>query len=785
MRASLNFIKDFVDANMSIEELERLISLHVIEVEGISKLVEASNLTIGEVLECEMHPDSDHLHVCKVNVGNEELQIVCGAPNCTKGIKVIVALVGAVLPGDFKIKKSKVRGIESCGMLCSLQELGIPESFVPEEFKNGIFIFDENAQVGENPLAYLGLDDTIIELGLTPNRGDLLSHLGIAYDIAAASKKPVTYLAPIMKNNKESSLSVKLETSDCYAYYARKINNVKIAESPWWLKSRLMACGVRPINNVVDITNYVMLELGQPLHAFDADVIGNNIVVRNAYDNEEMNTLDEIKRVLNSGDIVITDGTKPMALGGVMGGLESSVTDKTVNIVLESAIFNPQAIRKTSTRLALRSESSMRYERKVDPNRVMLALDRASQLFNELAGALVDENYTCVDNTDKNDKIIYVNVERLNNYLGTKLSNEEVISIFEDLCFEACLENNEIKVMVPTRRVDINNYQDLTEEVARMYGFENIESTLPVTDSKGALTETQKKVRSLRHALANLGFNETVNYSLIAKKDVDKFREVESSISLLMPMTEERETLRLSLINSMVEAFKYNKARQNSNLALFEIGRIYNGNEDLVLSCGLMGLYESSLWQGKKVLADFYLLKGILDHTLDLLGYKATYKKAVNRGLHDGQTAEVYVNNTKIGVIGALHPNVLKENDLDKAYVFELNLTTLFNCKPEEFKYMSTPKYPAITRDLAILINKDVAAQDILALVKQTGKKTLVDLKVFDVYEGDKIDSSLKSIAISLTFRDNEKTLLSEDVDKLVGSILKRLEFTYQAKLRS
>ncbi|MBP5445831.1 MAG: phenylalanine--tRNA ligase subunit beta [Acholeplasmatales bacterium] len=785
MKASLNFIKDFVKIDETNEELYKLLSFKVIEVEEYYKLIDATNLTIGHINECVMHPDSDHLHICQIDLGDKVEQIVCGAPNCTAGINVVVAKDGAVLPGNFKIKKSKVRGVESNGMCCSLQELGIEEKYVPEEFKNGIVILGDDAKAGEDPLKYLGLDDTVFELGLTPNRGDLLSHLGVAYDIAAAKGETVSFTAPVMKNAKPSDLSVKVETENCYAYYARKITNITIKESPWWLKGRLIACGIRPINNLVDITNYVMLELGTPLHAFDADIIGNNIVVRNAKEGEKTTTLDEVERELKPTDVVITDGKEVIAIGGVMGCLKSGINENTKNIILESAYFAPTAIRKTASRLNLHSEASMRYERIVDPSRTTLALDRATELFGLLADGNIDNGYACVDNLKKDDKEISIELNKIKSYLGIDINEAQVEEIFKRLGFKVEANNGSFKVFVPSRRVDISTSQDLQEEIARMYGYGNIPSTLPNTNSKGALNEKQKLIRSVRHFLAGLGLMEVVNYSLINKNDLNKFGEFTNEISLLMPMTSDRETLRQTLLNSIVEDLRYNSARQQQDLAIFEIGKGYNTNGEYdLLAAGIKGMFNSSLWQGKKTQSDFYLLKGILEQLLAYVGIEVTFVKGVNNGLHNGQTAFIMAGDTKLGVIGGLHPLILKENDINEGFVFEINLDEILKLRNAKNNYKPISKFPTVSRDIAILINKDVPASDIIALIKQTAKK-LVNINIFDVYQGDKIDANLKSIAISLEFQDTEKTLTSEDVDKFINQILKRLDFTYQAKLRS
>ena len=461
------------------------------------------------------------------------------------------------------------------------------------------------------------------------------------------------------------------------------------------------------------------------------------------------------------------------------------INENTKNIILESAYFAPTAIRKTASRLNLHSEASMRYERIVDPSRITLALDRATELFGLLADGMIDNAYTAIDNLDKKDKEITIELAKIKNYLGINITEKEVEKIFNDLDFKVEAKNGSFKVFVPTRRVDISTSQDLEEEIARMYGYENIPSTLPNTNSKGSLNEKQKLVRSIRHFLAGMGLMEVVNYSLINKNDLNKFGEFSNEISLLMPMTSDRETLRETLLNSIVEDLRYNSARQQQDLAIFEIGKGYNTNGEYdLLAAGIKGMFNSNLWQGKKTVSDFYLLKGILEQLLSYIGIEATFVKGVNNGLHNGQTAFVMAGDTKIGVIGALHPAILKENDITDGFVFELNLTEIYKIRNIKNNYKPISKFPTVSRDIAILIDKNVPSSDIVALIKQTAKK-LVDINIFDVYQGDKIDPSLKSIAISLEFQDVEKTLTSEDVDKFINQILKRLDFTYQAKLRS
>ncbi len=790
MIVSLNWAKQYLDLeDYSIEEIDKMISLHVIEIESLKKMVEATNLTIGHVLTCVPHPDSDHLHVCTVDLGAEVEQIVCGAPNVCAGQKVIVSKVGAVLPGDFKIKKGKIRGVESNGMICSLQELGFEDKYIPEQFKHGIYVLDDCAKPGDDPLKYLGLDDYLIELGLTPNRGDLLSVLGFVYDLGAVVKQKVKYQQPIVKEiDVPNPVSVSVMTDSCLAYNARYIKNVVIKESPWWLKQRLIASGIRPINNVVDITNYVLMELGQPLHSFDAKKLGNRIVVRNANPGEELVTLDEVTRVLNEDDVVITDGEKPVCLGGVMGGLNTCVDDTTTDIILEAAYFDPKAIRKTSSRLNLKSDSSMRFERKVDPNRVLLALNRATELLVSLADGEVLAGVSSVDKLDKNDKEVNTCATKVNNYLGTSLTVDEIVDILDSLAFKTNVDGDNIQIFVPSRRVDVENEQDIMEEIARIYGYDNIPSTIPQTNDRGYLTPKQEYLRGIRKVLEGLGLKETVTYTLINGRDKDLFTKGYGEyIKLAMPLSEEREYVRQSNLNGLMEVVSYNSSRKLTNLSLYEVGRVYSEDREVTLVSGaLTGYHSQSLWQGRKEKVDFYLVKGMLECLAQKLGVELEFLPTTDcpEGFHPKKTADVYYNGEKIGLLGAIHPKLAQKNDVDEVYMFELAVDSIINRGDVVNRFVSIPKYPNVSRDIALVCDKSVTAKQITDLIKQTGKKLLTDVTVFDVYEGANIGEGKKSIAISLTFQDPEKTLETADVDKKVNSIVVRLERELNCTLR-
>ncbi len=791
MKVSYNWLKDYLDlSNVSHDELFKEISFHINEIETYKKMINATNLMIGEVLECVDHPDSDHLHVCQVKLKDGISQIVCGAPNVGIGQKVIVALPGAELPGDFKIKAAKVRGVESNGMICSLQELGFEEKYVPEQFKDGIYILDNDAIIGNDPLEYLSLDDYIIDLELTSNRSDLLSVEGVAYDIGAVLNQQISPVLPIVKEDTEANpVSVEIKTPYCHKYYARYVKNVVIKDSPWWLKARLIASGIRPINNVVDVTNYVMLELGQPLHAFDADKLGNKIVVRNALENETIVTLDNIERKLSTEDVVITNGKDALCVAGVMGGASTEVTSTTKNIVLESAYFDPRSVRKTSSKLGLKSESSTRFERKVDINRIEVALDRAAQLLQGLADATILKGVNGIQTVKYEPQYVNITTTKINNVLGTNLSDEQISDIFTRLQYSYEVKNNEYIITIPSRRMDLEaSYQDIIEDVVRIYGYNSVPTVIAPTSDRGRLTDKQKNIRNIRVMLANMGLNESVTYSLINKNNLNDFTlGSDPEVALLMPMSEDKAVMRQSLLNGVIEAVAYNKARRIDDVAIFEIGKKYSvGKETLLLSGALTGLFTKSLWQGQKQKVDFYVVKGILEKLFNHLNVNVEFVSTseANKNFHPGRTALIKLNDKVVGVLANLHPKYAKENSLGDTYVFELDLDAILDSKVNTFKYEPICKYPSVTRDLAIVVKKEVEAGEIIKVIKQTARKYLIDLEVFDLYVGENVNADEKSLAIKLTFQDSTKTLETADVDKVISSILNRLDFNLKARLR-
>lgn len=788
MKLSRKFVSDYIDLpDDDIKTIADKMTSVGNEYDEAGKLIEASNLVIGKVLECTMHPDSDHLHVCKVGVGSEVLQIVCGAPNVREGLKVIVALPGAVLPGG-TIKKGSIRGVESNGMLCSIAELGLDHKFLKEEDVNGIHELDEEAPIGEDAIQYLELDDEVIDFELTSNRGDLLSVLGMAYELGAIYDKKVKDIDLSYNENKEdvkSELTLKVETEACPLFLARKVKNVVIKESPTFIKNRLIASGIRPINNVVDISNYVMLETGQPLHYYDADRLGKTLGVRMAESGEKLVTLDNTVRELTSDDIVIFNKDGAVGLAGIMGGLSTEVEEDTKNIVIEAAIFDPVLIRKTSKKV-LRSEASNRFEKGLDASRTYMAMKRSLHLLEKYADAEVEGGMLEHNTLEKKDNSIEVSYDKINKVLGINLTKEEILDTFRRLDFGYSDKGEYVLVNVPSRRVDISIKEDLIEEVGRIYGIDNIkgrEMILPLRRGKMDTTN-----RGIRRLLSSLGLNETLTYSLIKESEVHKYtNDSFDAIKLLDPMTEERSTLRYSLIPSLMAVYEYNTNRGNTDIKLFEIGRGYYKIEDKYLednklSVLLSGNYYESLGSSRKV--NFYTLKGIMERVLDYLGYNGRYylvKEDIPRELHPGQSASIYIDNKKIGILGKVHPNVTKGD----IYVMEINLSILLSNKTSKMKYKEISKYPGISKDMAFILDNNITSEEVIKTIKKTGGKLVNSVKVFDLYMGNNLGENKKSLAFNLYFEDSNKTLTLEEITPIFDKITHEVENKYHATLRN
>lgn len=788
MLISNEWLKEYVTIDDSVSNLAERITRTGIEVDDlIDYTKDIKNLVVGFVKSKEKHPDADKLNVCQVDIGEDEpVQIVCGAPNVDAGQYVIVAKVGGRLPGGIKIKRAKLRDERSEGMICSLQEIGISSNYIPKSFESGIYVFSESQVPGTDALQALYLDDQVMEFDLTPNRADALSMIGTAYEVAALYNTKMT--KPETTSNElelsaNDELTVTIENEDKVPYYsARVVHDVTIEPSPIWMQARLIKAGIRPINNVVDISNYVLLEYGQPLHMFDQDAIGSQqIVVRQANEGEKMTTLDDTERELLTSDIVITNGQTPIALAGVMGGDFSEVKEHTSNIVIEGAIFDPVSIRHTSRRLNLRSESSSRFEKGIATEFVDEAVDRACYLLQTYANGKVLKDRVSSGELGAFITPIDITADKINRTIGFDLSQNDIVTIFNQLGFDTEINDDVITVQVPSRRKDITIKEDLIEEVARIYGYDDIPSTLPVFEkvTSGQLTDRQYKTRMVKEVLEGAGLDQAITYSLVSKEDATAFAmQQRQTIDLLMPMSEAHASLRQSLLPHLIEAASYNVARKNKDVKLFEIGNVFfaNGEGELpdqveYLSGILTGDYVVNQWQGKKETVDFYLAKGVVDRVSEKLNLEFSYRRADIDGLHPGRTAEILLENKVVGFIGELHPTLAADNDLKRTYVFELNFDALMAVSVGYINYQPIPRFPGMSRDIALEVNQNIPAADLLSTIHAHGGNILKDTLVFDVYQGEHLEKGKKSIAIRLNYLDTEETLTDERVSKVQAEI--------------
>ncbi len=798
MLISLNWLKQYIDLDgIEINEMENALTMIGQEVEKIEVLGEnLENVVTAQIIEKEMHPDSDHLTICKVDNGKEILQIVCGAPNHKAGDKVVLAQVGAKLAPDFVIKKGKIRGVESNGMLCSEEELHIGKD------SSGIMILPEDTPVGVSMKEYLGINDTVFELEITPNRPDCLSHIGIARELGAYYNKEVKY--PSFVINSESSektadnISVEIEDSNlAKRYVARIIKNVTVKESPKWLKERVESIGIRSINNIVDASNFIMMELNQPNHTFDLDKIeGGKIVVRAGHENEKLVTLDEQERELNSDDIVISDGVKAVALGGVMGGQNSEITENTKNILLEVANFNSQNVRRTSRRLTLFSESSYRFERRVDEENAINVINRLANIIQEVAGGEILEGV--VDNypVPYKKKTATLNFERLNRFVGKNIPRETVIGILTRLEIEVVDNGETLTLTAPTYRDDLENEQDYFEEVIRMYGFDNIENILPKLDiSEKPVIDTTKLSTQVKLIAANAGLKEVINYSFVPKDAMEKIKytsvERENLIDLLRPITEDFVTLRPTLLYSLLKNAKENMNRNATNIRFFEVSRTFVKAEELAkeevkLGIILAGENNKTLWNPKPVPYDFYDLKGIVEEIFTQLKFNNyMIKRSEQSQYHPGRSVDVFVGRELIGSFGEIHPDVLENFDLGKTSVLvgEFNIDLIQKYIGKKIKYQGIVKYPAVPRDFAFVMREDILVGDVLKTIQKVDKK-IEKVELFDIYQGAGVLPGMKSVAISVILRDKNKTLEEKEIVDISNKIVTKVEKDYGAVLR-
>ncbi len=779
-KALENFIK-------TPQHIEALTNQKITEIESFEIRNDDPYVVIGKVLTRADHPNSDHLNLTTVDVGHGEiLNIVCGAKNVDAGQTVIVAKVGAILPGNFEIKEAVIRGEQSSGMICSLKELGFSDKVVPEAFKDGIYYFNEPFKPGYSGYEALGQVGFKMELGLTPNRGDLLSVLGYAYDLSAMLNVKLQLPVYTFESSKKHTKKVTIQSKACSKYMGRVFENVVIKESPWWLKSLLIDNDIRPINNVVDITNYVLLLMGTPLHTFDADKFtSDEIMIRQAKDQEKVVTLDGQSRTLLTSDLVISNGDTPVALAGVMGLENTMVSDETTTIFLEAALFDPKTVLETSKRLDLRSNSSLRFERGVGYDRVNEGLDLATQLLLDLADAtLIGDTVSDVVNVDKT--IVKTSIQNINSALGLKLSKDEIINYLMRLRFEVVLSNEDvIECHVPYDRYDISIEADIVEEVGRIYGLDLIPSSPLKSSLEGKLSTEQKKTRQIEYLLTSLGFQQVITYSLRKLNEYEVFNQIGEQVILMYPLSEDRKLLRQSLYGGMLDTLSYNVNRQLRLHQIFEIGHVFSQTEEKNrLSLMMQDTYVQNRIEKEGVTSSFYSLKAIINRLFEQLGVTFNIRdRHEDRVYHPYQAATIYVDDKEVGHFGTLHPNLVKQYDLKDIYAATLYLDDIV-MKHDTKTYQPISKFPSVERDLAFIMPLEMSVKNVVELMQQTLKKYLVDVYVFDVYQGDHVKEGYQSVAFRMILNDAEKTLTNEDVEKLMKKVIHRCEFELKLEIR-
>lgn len=803
MKVSTKWLNEYVPvADLEPLALAEKIERTAVEVASTGKLEDGlKKIVVGYTLDVKDHPNSDHLHICQVDIGEEEpSQIVCGAPNIKAGQKVIVALPSSRIAGNVKIKRGKMRGEVSEGMICALQELGFSESVVPKEFADGIYVLPEDAKPGEPVFGYLGMDETVIDLDITPNRGDLLSMRGAAHEIAAIYDREVTLPVPNVIESATDEIADHVTVSApeelAKPYIMRVIKDVKVKESPIWLQTRLWNAGIRPLNNIVDVTNYILLDYGQPLHAFDLDKLGSKqVVVRLAKEGEVLVTLDGEERKLQPNDIVITANDVPVALAGTMGGLETEISDETTTVALEAAVFDGHRIRKTSRRENLHSEASMRFERGVDVAAVREALDAAAAMIAELGEGQVVKGVASVNEPETTPAKIKTSASHINKVLGTELTVEQIQAIFDRLGFETTVAADELTVYVPTRRWDIAIEADLVEEVARIYGYDNLPTTLPAGQTTpGSYTPAQKLIRQARQTLEATGLDQAISYGLTTEEKAKRFALEEAlPTNLDFPMSSEHTTVRMNLISGLLDDLAYNAARKVNDVALYEQGRVFFRDEDQTrprevehIAGAVTGLVSDANWNTTKQEVDFFYLKGIVANLLHELGVaNESYQAVAMPDMHPGRTAAIYAGETYLGFIGEVHPNTAKEYKLkQRVYVFELDLQKVIELPKAAKLYTPVSKYPSITRDIALAVSADVTNQQIEDCIRKNGGAFLKDIKLFDVYQGEHIMDGFKSLAYTLVYSDPNATLQDEAVTKAFEKVQAKLVEEFEADIR-
>ncbi len=801
MKASISWLKDYMSINMDVHPLADALTMAGLEVEAVTdRFGYLNRVVVGRIVEIGPHPNADKLKLCKVDVGTQTLSVVCGAPNVTNDILAPVALPGTVFPNGFTLEKSIIRNVESEGMICSEAELGLGKD------KSGIMILSPSLHVGEKLSKAIELSDAVIEVDLTPNRPDCLSMIGVAREICGIQKTKIQYPDMSLSDSGDditNFTSVAIKAPDhCPRYAARLLTNITVGPSPFWLADRLVSVGMKPINNIVDITNFVLMETGQPLHAFDYDRLAENrIVVRRANEGESFTTLDMNERKLTSDMLMICDGEKPVAVGGVMGGLNSEIEQTTTKVLIESAYFDPVSIRKTSKKLGLSTEASHRFERGVDPEGVVSALNRAARLMAEIGGKLIDG---IIDEYPKKipAKTITLKIKETNRLLGTDLSREEIKEFLESIEFSVKkIDTNTLKVDPPSFRVDIERPEDLMEEVARLSGYNNIPTTFPAMPAKARKPLKLLDARSrIMHLMTGFGFFETINYSFISKLSCDRLNLPSGDyrrnmVNILNPLAEDQAVMRTSLVPGLLETVYRNISKQQKNLKLFEIGKIYiekgkdNLPEETEMLAGLWtGARLDASWYAKETPCDFFDIKGMVEGLLKGLNIDSIRFSSLADDLcvytKPGYTARIISDKELLGIVGELHPLVLRNFNLKQAvYLFELSIDSLIKLLPETRQSKPIPKFPVVPRDITIIVNKNTESDAILECIENIQEQLVENIQLIDVFTGDPISPGKKSVSIRVTYRSSKKTLEDEDVGNIHKMIADRLIKEFNAGL--
>lgn len=796
MEASLKLLNNYVKVDdFSAEEVAAKLTSIGHEVEGMHVFARGDKLVVGYVKEKVAHPDSDHLNVCQVEIAPGVVsQIVCGAPNVAAGQKVIVALPGCDLGEGFKIKESKIRGVESNGMICSIAELGIDKRLLKEEDSAGIHVLDENAPVGQDALEYMGYKDTVLEIGLTPNRADCMAMISLAYEVGALLNREVKVPEIVEMDELESEITVDVETDLCTFFGAKLVKGVTTKESPEWLRTALMASGIKPINNIVDISNFVMVETGQPIHMYDYDKLKKKGFVIKTGFNQKAVLLDEKEYEILPEDIIVSTDDGIGCVAGVMGGNDTKIDENTTNIVIEAATFNGAALRNTARRLNLLTDASQHYIKgAIDTANTNRVLNRCASLLKDLADA--KEIYKSVTTPyQAQEKVITLTTSRVNGLLGTSVTTDMVADIFTRLHFAYTLEDETFTVTVPTYRNDISVPADLIEEVARMYGYDHIPSSLPLMEmTKGALTPMQDKTRLIRHLLSDLGLHEVITYTLTSPTMVNDFNLFHNNkeVELLLPLGEERSVTRKSVIPSLLQVINYNNSHANKDVCIYEVSNTYSEDTEIqLLTIACSGMYQSVPWLQMNQKADFYLVKGFVETIFQKLCIEESRYTFVpveenNAYFHPGRSGYIKMGKDIVGVIGEIHPKMAKKYDVKETIVAELNLSVLLNLRTRSLKFTAIPQYPSVTRDIALVMDKDIPTADVVRTIQKISKRLISKIQIFDVYEGEHIEAGKKSVAIALTFQDPTKTLDDATINDVMSSILNIVEKDYHAHLRA